>query len=1209
MRKTVLTAMAALFCGSSLSGVSAETLLSAQKPVTSTITETVGTLASITDGDMSNDAPFIFDNQATTDRTVTIDLGREAYVTRLGIHTGSAYRAQAIRNFRVWYSEDGETFLNVLGATRQGLEYSDISQEISLAQPVKARFIRFESLERWGASKIREIEVYGSEERPEVDTRHFFPLQAADFPEGEADPAFQARIAELNTQVLNRFEENLPRSHPRLHGDEAQYWSYFRPFETVTASDYEGENYSYATTKNIFSVYNHRTYGMIKAGWAYPHTLRNIPGARFYLDVNLNASDEDLPKGNATRAMQVLHLIRMIDGCLQFDPDCRFSQANSDRPMHVEGELWALKRKFIRYEFRDFQRQLTGNNANTSCPAVDGVSFPRAKYWHHGYDGCSFNLGAIRMFRPWTAIMDYYWDDNRYWAQPEDHARVMDIMTNYAKMYIEQSDPSHKLHWMVSLHNNWNTITGEAALRFATLVYDEPGYEEMARELLANVLKFSWNHRRIYMDEGMYQEGAGYMATDYSSTGAINNFYMRTIGEPMHAMKWGIGTDTAEWYVNVMGPDGHAVNFGDAWKTQGIRNAIPLDLLLWREMIGLDAPGTTELSTAEQCVAARFFANHYFDDGMSIPMLMGAHLARDWHSEVEACGDQQLADTYAADFPFNESMFRVDTGRTTWAASGENPTPHVQQSNQSMMAMSCVPNDFPHRELDCFDVKWSVHGSRFIDDTGYGDFTKGYNYYQVRGSKGHIPLTSAADTLEFFAKPVKNVNMDRAFIILNVAGKTQSMSIGAWMKNTAPDANGWHHIKIPLTAFGDIKPHHWNAVVNGGKGVGSITFLQGSGLHLFREASFGIDEIRFTQGGGGNVLWYGDARTASVEGDALQYSRHRLFVKERSGDGANGTDGWLEIGTNIKATGPVVSFYRDVADDRIVQNYYDGFAIGANSLVVPDAQFTEDWFARPDQTHMGQIFGKRATGETFEVDTLEGATGLKGVSFDASEVYGKSVDGGWLEKAIRYKIALPNGNFVIVDDFRTRHVNGDTGPRKTSQIQQFWYTPYDNVQTCALPRNGGTSHHVDVTYSGVNTVDFTPRCMILFRGGNVQAEAKGRMSAASLAGNVELKFGPPSFMADDPYFRRFVNGDTITQLNRKRGTDVRRLLRFEPPEPVSEDTRAFLFQGALDHPDPKDALKPQSVIVSKTLPGCETESFCVQAKIGNETYTLNFDNI
>lgn len=557
MRKTVLTAVTALFCGGALGGVSADTLLSAQKPVTSNVPDATGTLASITDGDMSNDAPFVFNNQATTDRSVTIDLGREAYVSRLGIHTGNMYRAQAIRKFRVWYSDDGENFLNVLGATRQGLEYSDIKQEIELAQPVRARFVKFESLERWGASKIREIEVYGSEQKPEADTRHFFPLTDADFPQGEADPAFQERIRELNTQVLNRFEENLPRAHPRLHGDQAQYWSYFQPFETASASDYLGTNYSYATIKNIYSVYNRNTYGMNSAGWNYPHTLRNVRAARFYLDVDLNLSDKDLPKGNGVRAMQVLHLIRMIDACLEFDPNCRFSQANNDTPTYVEGELWALKRKFIRYEFRDFQRYLTpAARPKFGCHSIDGKTLPRPGVWHHGDDGCHFDLGAIRMFRPWTAIMDYFWDENRYWATPDDKAEVLDVMTFYAKMYLEQSNPSHRKHWTVSLQNNWNSITGEAALRFATLVYDEPGYEQMAKEILANVLKFSWNHRRIYMDEGMYQEGNGYMATDYASTGPINNFYMRTIGEPMHAMKWGIGTDTAKWYVNAIAPDG-----------------------------------------------------------------------------------------------------------------------------------------------------------------------------------------------------------------------------------------------------------------------------------------------------------------------------------------------------------------------------------------------------------------------------------------------------------------------------------------------------------------------------------------------------------------------------------------------------------------------------------------------------------------------------
>ncbi|WP_114390763.1 discoidin domain-containing protein [Notoacmeibacter marinus] len=1216
MRKTVMTAMTALFCCSASSGVSAETLLSAGKSVASDINGATGNLASITDGDLSDDAPYYFSNQSNADRSLTIDLGRSAYVTRLGIHTGTTLGGEAIRKFRLWASTDGENFRPILGATRKRLDYAEIRQDIELAQPVQAHYVKFESLEQLGSSKLREIEVFGSEQRPEQDIWHFFPLDKEEFKEGEEDPAFKARISELNARVSKRFEENLPRSHPRLHGDEAQYWDYFQTFESQNAKAFKGDNYSYATVKNIFSVYNNRTYGMKTTEVNYPKTLRNIPTARFYLDVDLQASDKDLPRGNAKRAMQVLHLIRMIDGCLEFDPDCRFSQANNIETIDVESELGALKQKFIRFEFRDFQRQLSGDNAKHNCAAVDGVNFPRPRKWHHGHIGCRFDLGAIRMFRPWTAIMDYYWDGNRYWERPEDQQRVMDIMTNYAKMYLEQSDPQHKLHWTVSIQNNWNSITGEAALRFATLVYDEPGYESMARELIGNVLKFSWNHRRIYMDEGMYREGTGYMATDYASTGPINNFYMRTIGEPMHAMKWGIGFDNARWLVNAMAPDGHSVNFGDAWKVQGIRNAIPLDMLLWQEMVGIKEPGTTELTKAEQCVAARFFANHFYDDGMSVPMLMGAHLARDWHAEVEACGDGILADSYAANFPFNESVFRIDTGRNTRVAPDTRVTldkdvsSHAKQSNQTMMAMSCVPNDFPHREIDCFDIKWSVHGSRLIDDTGYGNFNKGYNYYEFKGAKGHVPKTSNADKLEFYVKPVKNVNMDKARVLINVGGKAQGLSIGEWMRMTQPGADGWTHLEIPLTAFDKIEDKHWNAVVNGGKGVSSITFLQGSGLHLSKQASFGVDEVRFTQGNGGSRLWYGDARTASVKGDALQYSKHRLFVKERNGGGAGGTDGWLEIGTDIKATGPVVSFYHDVPEDHVVQNFYDGLPVGANSLIVPDAKFLDLWLARPDQTHRGQLSGKRATGKTFEINTLEGVKNLQGVYFDASEVYGsKEETGGWMEKAVRYKVALPKGNFLIVDDFQTRYASGSSGPRRKSQIQEFWYSPYDDVQTCALPRNGGMSHHVDVRFSGNNTVDFTPRCMILFRGGDARAEAKGRMTASSLAGNVELKFGPPSFMADDPYFRRFVKDDTITQVNRKGGTDVRRLLRFEPPEDVSADVRAFLFQGALAQSDPSKALKQQELQVSETLPGCETQSFCVRATIGGETYTLNFDSI
>lgn len=1202
MRKIVFTTMTALLCSSA----SAETLLSANKPVTAGLTDFTGELSDLVDGDFSDATPLIFDNQANPDQSVTIDLGANNHVTRLGIHTGNGLSNQAVRDFRVWYSTDGETFKNVLGATRRNGTYADVDHSIDLAQPIEARYIRFVSLERWGASKIREIEVYGSAEKPDRDFTHFFP---------SSDGVSPDRITELNEQVIDRFEANLPRSHPRLHGDQAQYWSYMQPFETASADTFKGDDYSYATVKNIYAVYNRGTYAMKydenddENNVAYPTTLRSIPEARFYLDVDLGQIDKDLPKGASDRAMRMLHLIRMVDACMAFDPQCRFQDTS------VPGELSELKRKFIQFEYRDFQRSLSPDKARYDCPAIDGKSVPRPYTFHHGGNGCYFDLGAIRMFRPWTAIMDYFWDEDQYWATEGDKAEVLDFMTSYAKMYLTQSDPNEKLHWTVSNPNNWNVILGESALRFATLVYDEPGYEDMARDLLENVLKYSWNHRRIYMDQGMYQEGTGYMATDYASTGPTNNFYMRTVGEPMHAMKWGVADETARWFTNAMAPDGHALNFGDAWKVQGFRNAIPLDLILWQEMVGLAPAGSVDLTeplapdtpNPKSCIAARFFANHYYDNGMSIPMLMGAHLARDWAGVVEACGTALLNSTYSADFPFNESVFRVNTDRITYAASGKTPSPHVRQSNQTSMAMSCVPNNFPHRELDCFDMKWSVHGSRFIDDTGYGDFNKGYEYYQIGGSKGHVPFTSTSDMMEFYTKPLNNVNMKKAFIAINVAGKEHRLPIGNFMENVTPDADGWYHVKMPLTAFTSIKEKQWETSVpsvNGGKGVGAVTFTIGSGMHLSREGSFAIDEISFSQGSGSRTLWYGDARTDSVEGDSVQFNKARFHVVEETGGGANGTDGWLRIGSDIKATGRIVMYYHDVPDDRVVKNYYDGFAVGANSLIVPDAQYSDPWFPRPQQTHMGQIAGASATGKTFKLN------GLQGVSFDASKVYGngdKNGD-GWLNKAIRYKIALPNGNYLVVDDFQTKPKTDGSGDLRESLIQEFWYTPYDDVETCALPKFGGMSHHVDVTFSGVNTVDFEPRCMILFFGGNVTPEAQGRMTAASLAGDVELKFGPPSFMADDPYFRRFIKDDTITQINRKRGTDVRRLLRFEPPAPVSQDVRAFLFQGGLNHPASDNLLKPQSLRVFKDE-SCPTDSFCIEATIGDEAVMLNFDKI
>lgn len=1228
MRRTTLLAASSLLCLSAASA-HAEVLLSANKNVTTTSPENLGAIGAVVDGDNSDPSTFSLGRGSGNKRQITIDLEQTYFLSRLEMFSGSTANTSAIRNYRFWYSLDGTDYKPIRGATRRNLDEQDVHKTIRLSQPVQARFVRFVGLDTEAYSKIREIEVYGSQARPAPNIEHFDP--ANDITDSSSPYPYPPGKNDLDIQVLTRAFENLPNAHPRLYGDSAQYWADARRFDALDPSkSWKGTVNGYGTVKNYKAVWDKYTYDKVNVGRPYPTSLTKVREAKFYLDVDLEA--DKLPGGSVERALRVMHLIRVLDGCLEYDSSCRFLNTG------IPGELDQLKTKFIQFEFKNLQRQLA--DSKLDCDTGDGPAVSRPKAFHYGGNGCYFDLGAINLMRPWTTFVDYFWDETTYWATPNDKAVVMDVMLEYANMYLAQADDSdlgsNKLNWTVANPNNWNVITGEAAVRFAMLVYNKgedeaPGqevYKGLGERIFKEVLRYAWNHRSIYLDEGQYKEGAGYIATDFIATNRLNDFYMRTIGEPMHAMKWAVMKDTAASYLEAVSADGHVLNFGDVWKWRGLSNTYPLNMLLWEEMTGVKPYGSTRISDftdAEACLVSRFFANNYYDFGLRVPMEISPVLARDWQKIAARCtadepkaveGAGFIGSSYTLYNPYKEAVFRVLTNRETRASKEDNALPHLLQSNQNVMGMTCVANAFPHREKDCFDVKWSVHGSRFIDDAGYGNFTKGYEFYQLRGSKGFFAKTRSDDVIEFYVKTLEaNMNLDKAYIAISVAGVEKRLPIEPYMTAQA-DANGWSKVEVPLTAF-EIKQDFWNRSIPEGNtttGVGIVAITMGSGLARPRDAVLGVDEITLRSKSGQTFLWYGDDYNGSLQGEALDHNEEKIIVSEETGSGnaggAKGTARWLKLGAYGKKTGRVGLYYRDVPADRRVYNQYDTFPIGANSLIVPDARYVHPIRPAPKRTHMGQLHGKEATARAFTIG------GMEGVAFDASKVYGKVGEGeaeneGWLDKAIRYMIALPNGNFLVVDEFETKDDPQNPGQKLKSRIQEFWYSPVDDVQTCKRPNLGGTSHHVEVMMSGENTVDFSPRCMILRI--TSEPEAAGRMTAASLAGDVSLKFGPPSFMAEDRYFKRFVTGDVIELQNRKGGIDKRRLLRFEPANAVSADVRAFLFQGALNHNDNAeqgqiDVLQPQSLFVRKCTDTPDSGT-CIIATIGATTTTIDLTNI
>ncbi|QTD56692.1 hypothetical protein [Parasphingorhabdus cellanae] len=966
---------------------------------------------------------------------------------------------------------------------------------------------------------------------------HFFP-----------GPVSDARKQELDDRVVTA-AENLPQSHPRLFGNHAQFAEDIKRFDDLDPTCSFGGKNGIGTIKNTKALWDRFNFGRRICNGNIPTSFADNPDLQYYT-TNTSA------KWNQDRALRVLHLMRRIEACLQEDPDCQYSELEFDY----------IKKAFIDKEVGRFHE--TGRTNRND----DG----NRKDWHYGGGGSFFDLGAINPFQVWSLTLDFYWDQPEYLSAADQKA-VADELRRYIQMYLNQSKNIDGLGWTLYNGNNWTVILNSAAMHWALALYHE---EPLAEEVLRTALKTNWLHRDIYLDQGQYKEGAGYIATDFVAVMQMNNMLKRTIGEPVHAMKWGVMNDTAKWYLDSMSTDGHILSFGDTWARRSFTNTFPLNMALWKEVTGI-VPYNTE--TIEPCDAGKFFANHYHEAGYQNPWEIDVSMARDWYSIASQC-DSITDTTYNLYEPYGEAVFRVNTDRKTDVSQAPNAPVGFQQSNQTLMAITGVDNQFPHREVDFGSVIWSAHGSRLIQDWDYGRFTKSMNYYDTQRSRGFFQKTGADDKLEFFIKELQpDMNMSQAFVALKVSYSEQRVPIGPYMGPA--DEDGWAKVSIPIGDF-EFEPRFWDHVIvdqdSESKGVGLVTFRIANGVAA-RDVEFGVDEIKLVSPSKA-LTWFGDDYEGSVEGDALFYNYLKdISAAPQVSGGANGTNNWLKISALNKATGRLGLYYRDEPADRDIVNNIDSFAIGANTLIIPDARFTDPNNPSPERTNISQLRGKVGSRSQF---TLQG---FEGVKFDGAKVYGKDEEDGWLNKFDRYMIALDNGNFLIVDDFETKD-------GKASEIQEFWFSKADDILTCA--RGGQLSYHVDVIHQEGNTVDYIPRCMVL--GVQETAESAGRMTAASLTGEAKLKMGAPQYMKNDRYFGRFIEGDRMTMKNIRGAQEERTLVRFAPDGKVSKDVRAFLFQAQTG----ADALEPQQVSICKC-----GDSFRVQATIGSKSYDLDFADI
>ena len=268
--------------------------------------------------------------------------------------------------------------------------------------------------------------------------------------------------------------------------------------------------------------------------------------------------------------------------------------------------------------------------------------------------------------------------------------------------------------------------------------------------------------------------------------------------------------------------------------------------------------------------------------------------------------------------------------------------------------------------------------------------------------------------------------------------------------------------------------------------------------------------------------------------------------------------GYGEIGKTSSKQGYLINY----GDTEL----WDNLALGANTLVVEDA--TDEHYTggnyNDNAINSSQIYGERGTLESFDLN------GHKAFVADGSAVYGRDDDEfGWLQFFQRYMIALDDGNFIVVDSFKTKGDRGD------ANVKEYWYTPDEELNTTECSYS---YEKIDLSLENSKSLLLKPLCSMLDKEANSTVNAK--IVANSLAeGAFEI----------DP--------DMIVYQTRTSSVVVRNRIKYGSVDPVSEDIRVFLLQASAEGAVP-------DANISKNR--CDAVTPCFDISIAGETKRLNF---